>query len=444
MQNQIKNIFGTDGIRGQVGNEPLSNASLQRLGCAIGVWIQNKYGKGSKLLMAHDTRVSSSFVKAALTTGLLGQGISIVDGHILPTPAVVQLLHYEKNAFQAGLVISASHNPYQDNGIKIIKGGGEKLTEQDEEDISALFFKIFHPDYGCLGVSTVLENAQKVYTDRLISFFPPAFLKDKKIVLDCAQGAVSALAGPLFQIFGATVIVINDQPDGFNINRQCGALYPQMLQKAVVEHGADAGFSFDGDGDRVITVNRWGAIKDGDDILAILLRHPAYAHSSIVVGTIMSNQGLEEYLISQQKILMRSVVGDKYVAQMMSSADALLGGEPSGHIIARDYLTTGDGLFIALRVCQTLDLINDWDMAMFAKFPQILINLIVPCRRDLQDPLIGGIVSQSRSLLTRGRLIVRYSGTEPLLRIMVEDSDYDHALSIGNHLSRQLQELFSY
>ena len=432
-------MFGTDGIRGQVGVEPLTSASLERLGYAIGMWAVEKYGDAPSLLLGHDTRVSAGFVKAALKLGLLRHNVRVLDAYVVPTPAVVQLLSQD-SSLHAGIIISASHNPYQDNGVKLVEAAGNKISCSDEARITELFQSVSPVGYASLGADAPYINPYERYLSKIAGFFPPAFLRGKKIVLDCGHGASYILAPLVFAHLGANVIVLNNSPDGTNINRGCGALFPEALRAAVLHWHADAGFSFDGDADRVIAVSASGEVKNGDDILAILIKHPRYSTSSAVVGTIMSNQGFELHLQQQGISLLRARVGDKYVSQMMGKANLLLGGEPSGHIIVNDYLMTGDGLFVALLICETMQLMNDWSMQTFAKFPQVILNVKIGVRRDLRDPDIDAIIAQVRLRLCSGRLVVRYSGTEPLLRIMIEDRDYTRALSIGEALSEQLKE----
>jgi phosphoglucosamine mutase len=443
MQNGVsRSMFGTDGIRACVGTEPFTASSLERLGRAIALWAQEKYGAQPSLLLAHDTRISCNFVKAALKAGLLRFPLKIFDAYILPTPALVQLLSGDRT-LDFGIVISASHNPYHDNGIKVVDGRLGKITEEDEARIVYFFDHDVESGYTMLGTEIVYNQASHDYQENIKSFFTPHFLSGKKIVVDCANGAAYDLAPRLFHAFGATVIALNNTPDGTNINKNCGALYPEGLQQAVVAYQADVGFSFDGDADRVIAANKQGHLKDGDDILALLLQNPRYADCPAMVGTIMSNQAFEYYVNHLQKVLLRSRVGDKYVLQMMSAHDVMLGGEPSGHIIVKDYLSTGDGIFVALLVCQTMQALDNWEMKTFEKFPQVLLNVAVHHRRDLTEPMIDAIIAQSRSQLPQGRLIVRYSGTEALLRIMVEDNSYERALLVGTDLSQRLKEVLS-
>ncbi len=437
----MKNFFGTDGIRGCVGTSPLTSEGLHRLGNAIALWAQKKYGRNPSFLLGHDTRVSCSFVKAALKSGLLLHPIKVYDGDVLPSPAVVQLLN-QNSLFNAGIIISASHNPYYDNGIKLVDGSQGKISLDDEMLITRYFYEYSKSvDYTSLGLDIVLQHAEKMYAEYCAKFFRPNFLEGKKIILDCANGAAYRIAPYLFRLFGAEVIVLFDQPNGFNINKHCGAVHPEVLQKLVVEHGADIGFAFDGDADRVVSVNRYGQLKNGDDILALLMQHPLYKQNDAIVGTSMTNHGFEMFLNKLQKKLIRTSVGDKYVAMAMVQHDVLLGGEPSGHIIARDYLNTGDGIFIALRLLETIILLNNWDMTTFAKFPQIIINVPIEHKKDLSSEPLAQIICSNQQLLIEGRLVVRYSGTEHLLRIMIEDADYDHAQAIGNQLSKELLHL---
>lgn len=436
----IHTIFGTDGIRGPVGSQPFTVPSLIRLGQAIACWSQQKYGRNASLLLAHDTRISCSLIKAALKSGLLTYPVQLHDAQILTSPAVFQLIQHQA-IYDCGIIISASHNPYQDNGIKLIDAAHGKLAAHDEQSISTLFTdEQSSITYSTLGTDIVLHNAQDTYCSTIIRYFKPNFLQAKKIVLDCAHGAAYQLAPQIFQELGADIIVLNNQPNGININKNAGALYPQALQKAVVDHQADAGFAFDGDADRVIAVNRYGQLKNGDDILALLLEHPLYQATPIIVGTTMTNQGFEVHLNNRNKKLIRTNVGDKYIAEKMLEQNLILGGEQSGHIITRDYLNTGDGIFIALRILEAMQLSHNSDMVTFTKFPQIIINLPITIKKDLQSPTIADIISMGTAQLTAGRLVVRYSGTEPLLRIMIEDIDYDHAQTIGTQLSKRLQQ----
>lgn len=432
-------MFGTDGIRATVGNAPFTAPDLHKMGYALGKWIIKTYGENATVLLGHDTRLSCSFVKSNLKSGLLAHPVCLIDGGVLPTPAVVQLT-LKHEAISCGIIISASHNPYQDNGIKIVDGTKGKLSAQDELDITNLFYTAeVEYCYTQLGEERYWNDAANVYSDHVKSFFSPHFLQGKKIVLDCAHGAAYAIAPALFRYFGAQVITCADAPNGKNINVDSGAVHPQALAQLVLEHQADAGFAFDGDSDRVIAVSKNGEIRDGDDILALLLDHPAYAGSMTVVGTIMTNKGLESWLNSRNRNLLRTPVGDKYIARALQKDHLLLGGEQAGHIILNDYLPTGDGIFTALRIMETI--IGSHNMAMnsFTRFPQILINVPIKHKKDLTHEPFASMLKHAERRLSNGRLVVRYSGTEPILRIMIENENKHEADAIGAALAYDLQ-----
>lgn len=293
-----KNLFGTDGIRGTVGMYPMTIDQLPDLGHAIAQWICKKEAHNPVLLLGHDTRISCSLVKSALLSKLLLNPITIHDAYVLPTPAVYLLTKID-TTFHGGIIISASHNPFYDNGIKLVHAETGKLKTEDEQLIMSFFNNqaTTAASYATLGTVYPFLDAAQQYLDYLASWFADnAFLVGKKIVLDCANGATSAIAPRLLTQLGAQVITIHHTPNGRNINDACGALHPEDAQRAVIEHRADAGFAFDGDGDRIIAINRHGEVKDGDDILALLSNHPRYSESNTLVGTIVSNYGLERWL----------------------------------------------------------------------------------------------------------------------------------------------------
>lgn len=435
-----KNMFGTDGIRTTIGKSPLTSAALPQLGRSLGQWIVNRYGPNAQVIIGHDTRISCDFVKAGLTSGMLLYPITLHDAHVLPTPGVYLLM--EKNPrFDCGIIISASHNPFFDNGIKIVDRKNGKLSADDEKELSRLFHAAPQDeDYTKLGTIEQYNNATNDYISTIINHFDNQFLNDKVIVLDCANGATSSVAPVLFEKLGATVHTINASPNGTNINDQCGALHTEQLQKAVIKHKADAGFAFDGDGDRVIAVNRLGQQKNGDDIIALLLEHPHYQKAKRVVGTIMTNQGMETYLKTLGIELIRTPVGDKYVLEQLKKENLLLGGEQSGHIIMRDFLDTGDGIVTALTLLEALVKTNNWDMNTFKTYPQILINVPITEKKQLTKSPLAEVIAHYKAQLLDGRIEVRYSGTEPLLRVMTEDSDADHAQLVCSKLAQQLQK----
>lgn len=434
----MENLFGTDGIRSKVGENFLNQNDLINLGKAISMWIKAK-SIVPTILIASDTRISCSWLKSLIISGLTQYKSKIFDSGILPTPAVYNLVEKQK-LFDLGIVISASHNAYYDNGIKIIDKNSGKLTKMNEIEITQIFKqKKFDPiDFDNLGEIEYCENLKTKYINSIKENFEPYFLQGFKIVLDCANGALSYMALKIFKDFGAEVIVINNHPNGKNINKDCGSTNPTNLQLTVKEKNAHIGFAFDGDGDRIIAVNKDGNLKDGDDIIAFLLNNEKYKNKTEVVTTIMSNYAFELFLAEKQISLVRTQVGDKFVLESLKKNNLLIGGEPSGHIILRDYLNSSDALFVALRISQTIKQTQDWAISTFVKFPQITINLKVSSKENLNNEPFFSIIKKYQNNLKKGRLIVRYSGTEPLLRLTAES---DNITQVKNLLSRLEEEL---
>ncbi len=436
-------LFGTDGIRGHADHFPFDDYSVMRIGYAIALWAREKYAvQQPKLLIGMDTRISGQRIKQALTNGLLRAGAMIVDGGVIPTPAVCNLITADKS-FHAGVVISASHNPYFDNGIKVFDAQRCKLSKEDEARLVALV----NDPLSCreeqikMGMDIIhWPEALNQYVQNMLSYFPSPFLHGKKIIIDAANGATSICAEMIFKSLGATVVMLSNHPDGMNINAGCGALHPEALQGTVCAQKADAGFAFDGDGDRIVAVSRDGKIKDGDDILFLLLSLPAYKAMDTIVGTVVSNQGLEVAVEQQGKRFVRTAVGDKYIAAAMEEANVLLGGENSGHVILRDYLLTGDGIFVAITLLQALTVSGNWEMHTFPKFPQTLVNIPVAQKKDLAQEPFAGIIAAYQERLGNGRLLVRYSGTESLLRVMAEATTADSAQAVAKEVALALQE----
>lgn len=435
----MNNLFGTDGIRNLVGNYPFTSEDLPKLGKALAAWIIEKYGPNCKILVAQDTRQSCAWVKASLKSGLLLYPITIVDAQILPTPGIFHLIKADSN-YSCGIVISASHNPYFDNGIKIIDSKTGKLNKDDENRILELISQNQLPiDYNNMGTEVNLTTAQDLYINSVVSLFNKQFLQNKKIVLDLAHGATYQVAQKIFELLGAKTIVINNNPDGYNINKDCGSLHLKQLQQIVIQNKADAGFAFDGDGDRVVAINRAGLIKDGDDILSILSDHPDYTQINSLVGTILTNKGLESYLNNKNKKLIRTAVGDKHIVEALNTNNLLLGGEQSGHLILKNILNTGDGILTALKVLQALELSGNWDMKTFEKYPQFNLNIPVKIKKNLQESPFVELIDEAIKKLNNGRIIVRYSGTEYCLRILAEDTNIDQAKLTVNSLAEKLQ-----
>lgn len=430
--------FGTDGIRGNAEQFPFTNQALVRLGRAIAQWAYEKYVQVPSILIGMDTRISGPRIKEHLTQGLVEGGVNVIDAGVLSTPALCKLL-MDSSRFHAGIVISASHNPYQDNGVKLFDAVQCKLSVADEQRITELF-ALDTSSEPYAGSLTEWPEASVSYQKLVQAQFPENFLTGVHVVLDCAHGATSSIAPELFTSLGARVTTIANAPDGMNINRDCGATHPEGLRDAVVKFGADCGFAFDGDGDRIVAVNNKGEIKDGDDIVAFLLNHARYSASSAVVGTIMSNQGFAQHVKGLGKAFHRTKVGDKHVVAKMEEDGLLLGGEPSGHVVLRDYMATGDGIFVALRLLEVAIENGLWSLDSFVKYPQVLVNMRVANRGDLTQHPYVGIIAKHETMLDGGRLVVRYSGTELLLRVMVEAEVHDKAHVVAMSLVEQLSK----
>jgi len=441
----MNSFFGTDGIRAAIGTALFTQQRLPEVAQAISAWLAASYAKNGykpRVVIIHDTRNACAYIKSIFKMVFFSQAIDVYDAGVVPTPAASFLI--QKFNADCALIISASHNPWHDNGIKIIDRSG-KLNKDAESIISAL---IHNPqpleiNYHNLGNETYIDGAQE-YADALAPLFKEQFLLNTKVVLDCAHGATSTVAQKLFEFFGAQVTLLNNKPDGFNINQDCGSLTPATLQKAVLDNKADIGFAFDGDGDRVIAVSHDGVIKNGDDILALLSKHPDYNSQTTIVGTIMSNVGFESWLKKQGKTLTRTAVGDKYVAQKLEEFNGLLGGEQSGHIILKNYTNTGDGILVALKVLQTMQLLDNKKFETFTPYPQVLLTIPVKRMCDLSENPYDQLIEAAQKQVPSGRISVRYSGTEKnMLRIMVESEVLQDAHSIAQHLATRLQKELS-
>lgn len=436
--------FGTDGIRGNAENFPFTQDAVFALGQSIAAWAKERYCKEHpKILVGYDTRISGPRIKKNLCLALASQGVTVLDGGVLPTPAVCQRIFCD-SSFDAGVVISASHNPWLDNGIKIFDAQRCKIAVSDEEVILKHFEHFFQQPFSQDNIAQkdvfLMSNAAELYCQHILRLFPETFLRGISVVLDCANGATSTVAPAIFKALGADVYAIAATPDGLNINDECGALHPEKLAQMVVKHKAHCGFGFDGDGDRIVVVNRHGHIKDGDDVMALLLKLSAYAQVPCVVGTIMSNQGFESYIVAQGKKFIRTKVGDKHVVAQLEALNLPIGGEVSGHVVIRDYLATGDGIFVALKVLESVIQNSNWGMQTFEKFPQVMVNVAVAQKKDLSEAPFEGIIKAfEQELEKNGRIIVRYSGTEHVLRVMVEAAEQAKAHRIANQLASQLK-----
>ena len=440
-------LFGTDGVRG-IANRDLTPELALRLGRAAGHVLG---GPGHRVVVGRDTRRSGRMLESALAAGLCSVGIEVrLVGHV-PTPGLAYITRAQ--GFSAGAVISASHNPAPDNGIKFFDQRGLKLDDALEERIEALMGgddSLPRPEEGGIGLVGDTRGLVKAYEDRLAALAPE--LRGVRVVLDCANGATYRVAPAVFAHAGAEVIVLCDQPDGLNINDGCGSTYPERLQRAVVDRKADVGFAFDGDGDRCMIVDARGQLHDGDFVLALAARHFARQdklHPRLVVGTVMTNGGLEATLGKQGIELVRTQVGDRYVWEEMERRGALFGGEPSGHVIFREHATTGDGILTALEVL-AIARAEGRPLADLAaeieRWPQVLMNVRVARRREWQDVRAfreGYERAKAEIEKGGGRINVRPSGTEPVLRILVEARAETVASSTARRLAELAQEVLA-
>jgi phosphoglucosamine mutase len=437
-----RKYFGTDGIRGLVGQWPISADFMLRLGRAAGTVLRRDGQDRPRVLIGKDTRVSGYMFEAALESGLVASGVDVGLLGPIPTPAVAFLTRSLRA--QAGIVISASHNPHHDNGIKFFSADGEKLSDATElaieAEVDAGFTTVASEQ---LGKATRIEDAVARYTEFCKATVPEDFsLRGLKLVLDCAHGATYQVAPRVFAELGAEVSVLGDRPDGFNINRDVGSTHPQALQQAVLTQGADLGMAFDGDGDRLIMVDGNGALADGDDALYVLARS-LRAQGRLqgpVVGTLMSNFGLEQALQRLGVPFVRANVGDRYVLQQLKQHGGVLGGETSGHILCLDRATTGDGIVAALAVLQALATSGD-DLASarapLIKLPQIMLNVRAEGAREaLGTPAVRSALAEAEaSLRGRGRVVLRASGTEPVVRVTIEGDNAEEVQQLAGQLA---------
>lgn len=425
-----RKYFGTDGIRGRVGDAPVTPDFMLKLGWATGKVFASEDGTKPTVVIGKDTRVSGYMLESALQAGLVAAGANVKLLGPLPTPGIALLTRTQKA--DAGIVISASHNPYFDNGIKFFNGQGSKLSDELELQIEAMIDSpIQTVDSEQLGKASRIVDAAGRYIEYCKSTFPDALsLKGLKLVIDCAHGATYHIAPAVFEELGATTVVIGATPDGYNINDGVGSTEPAALQAKVLEERADIGIAFDGDGDRLQMVNAKGELLTGDDVLYVLAMHRLANGDSDagIVGTLMTNMGLELALEAGGLRLARAKVGDRYVKELMVAEGWSLGGESSGHIICGDVSTTGDGVIAALQVLAAVRASGKSLEALASGFnplPQVLVNVRIKKGFDLSAyPAIGEACRRVESELEgRGRLLLRPSGTEPVIRVMVEGDD---------------------
>jgi phosphoglucosamine mutase len=426
-------LFGTDGIRSRAGEFPLNSATIVAVGRAVGEKL------GGKILVGQDTRMSSPWILELFQQGIALTSASMTNAGVIPTPAIALLT--KSLGYSGGVMISASHNPYEDNGIKVFAADGTKLNDADEAQVEKRIFELLGSGHAREHTDTV--PPQKIsaanstgwlerYQEILLSHFPPRnWLRGLRIVLDCANGAMSEIAPRLLRSLGADVIVTHASPDGTNINASCGAVHVDALQYAMRNSSAEFGVAYDGDGDRSMFMSNNGRLIDGDGILLLMarrLKKGGQLKPPIVIGTSMTNFSLERMLRNEGIALTRVSVGDRFIFEEMLRSGSVLGGEPSGHVIFSDFRLSGDGLLTTLKVAAVIasnhasfeDLTRDW-----VPSPQLLKNVRVKNKVPLETlpPIQARITAIEHQLRGRGRLVVRYSGTEPLLRVMIESDD---------------------
>jgi len=423
-------LFGTDGVRGVANEHPMTAEMAMNIGRATAHLFKRK-GHVPKIIIGKDTRISGYMFENALVSGICSMGVNAILVGVIPTPGIAFLTSSMRA--DAGIVISASHNPFQDNGIKIFSGDGFKLPDETELAIEETIFsnnmQQLHPSPDELGKAYRMEDARGRYIVFLKHTFPKEHtLEGTKVVLDCANGATYRVAPATFFELGADTFTLFDQPDGKNINVDCGSQHPETLMKEVLKRKADLGFAFDGDGDRLIAVDEKGTVLTGDQVIAIcakIMKKEGTLGNNLVVRTVMSNLGLSEAL---EKLGIDSIltkVGDRYVLEQMLERNATIGGEDSGHVIFLQHHTTGDGIITALQVMAAMKK-EGKPLSELAKimdvFPQALINVDVKSRQDISTiPEIVKVIKDVEDKLgTKGRVLVRYSGTQNMCRVMVE------------------------
>jgi len=435
-----RKYFGTDGIRGRVGEPTISPDFVVKLGWAAGRVLCGD--RGGKVLIGKDTRISGYMFESALEAGLVAAGVDIRLLGPMPTPGVAYLTRTFRAA--AGIVITASHNPYDDNGIKFFSANGDKLPDEIELDIEAEIDRpLITVEAARLGKVRRIDDAAGRYIEFCKGSIPASMsLSGFKIVIDCAHGATYNIAPFVFEELGAHVVTIGAAPDGFNINRDVGSTRPEALAEKVLTEEADLGIAFDGDGDRLMMVDAWGRVVDGDALIYVIaksrlamggLRGP-------VVGTLMSNLGLELALRQLDVPFERTKVGDRYIMEHLKHTDGVLGGEPSGHIICRDRTSTGDGIIAALQVLAALSEggLSLADAARnVERFPQVLLNVRLQRRADVMSvpAVLDAVRSAEIELGEQGRVLLRPSGTEPVVRVMVEGMDPTQVQRIAEALA---------
>lgn len=443
-----RRYFGTDGIRGRVGDGAVTPDFVLKLGWAVGRVLAN--GKNSRVIIGKDTRISGYMFESALQAGLSAAGVDIYLLGPMPTPAVAYLTRTFHA--QAGIVISASHNPYHDNGIKFFSAQGTKLPDDIELEIEAMLEQpIQTVESKHLGKAHRIGDAAGRYIEFCKSTIPTGVdLSNLKVVVDCANGATYHVAPDVFRELGAEVIVMGAEPNGLNINQNCGSTEPRLLQQAVLQNNADLGVALDGDGDRIIMVDHLGEVVDGDELLFIIARARQRNgdNQTHIVGTQMSNLGLEHALAKFDMTLHRAKVGDRYVMEKLKQVGGQLGGEASGHIICLDKTSTGDGIVAALQVLAEIQQTGNSLHALrsvVTKYPQQLINVRVSKMVDIDNnpDIAKAVADVEQRLGSEGRVLLRPSGTEPVIRVMVEGRDATLTKKLAQELAAVIEQVLA-
>ena len=440
-------IFGTDGIRGKANIEPMTVETVLKVGVAAGIHFRRGNHR-HKVVIGKDTRLSGYMFESALTAGFVAAGIDPILVGPMPTPAIAMLTRSLR--CDLGVMISASHNPYEDNGIKLFGPDGYKLSDEVESEITRIlksdFSKKLVPPAD-LGKAIRLDDVQGRYIEFVKQTVPRGLsLEGLKIVLDCANGAAYKVAPTVFWELGAEVVSIGIHPDGYNINKECGSTNIEVLKSQVLLHDADIGIALDGDADRLLAVDENGTLVDGDQILGMIAENwikENKLRGDCIVATVMSNLGLENFLNDIGLSLLRTGVGDRYVVEEMRKRGLNLGGEQSGHIILSDYITTGDGIIAALQILSLIKSLSQKASEIchvFDPLPQLLKSLEVTNLKEWNSIKVQKAISEGESRLGgKGRILVRPSGTEPVVRLMVEGEDSELIVSILNDIASEIK-----
>ena len=445
----MRRLFGTDGVRGVANVFPMTTDIVMQIGRAVAFKLKDGGGHECRIVIGKDTRLSGYMIENALAAGICSMGVNILLVGPLPTPGIAFITSSMRA--DAGVVISASHNPFQDNGIKIFSADGFKLPDRDEAEIEELVFsrrmEALQPTAGEIGRAARIDDARGRYIVHLKNTFPRRYtLEGLHILLDCANGATYGVAPHVFEELGAKVTAIGVEPDGTNINHGCGALHPELISAKVREHGADIGIALDGDGDRLIVADEKGNIVDGDHIMAVCasdLIARRKLKKKTLVATVMSNLGLERAMESMGGRLVRTKVGDRYVVEQMRAGGFNLGGEQSGHLVFFDHNTTGDGILAALQLLAVM-IKKDRPVSELARImesvPQVLKNVRTTekTRPEEVDGFPALLRKAEEKLGRNGRILVRASGTEPIIRVMVEGEDEAEIATLADELCHHL------